>query len=498
VRTGGGTAELERLDRAWAAAAARTPGLRGERWIARLLHQHAMQLEGRYMESIPGLRRLTGEINDDGDTALVSRMLLAEAELLTGNRSGGAALAADILGRLGEPDESENVLHESLALRSIRCLVHAGQLSEAARQLEQFERQRLDSLVAFGGTVEFLRGWIAFKQGRMERALQLLTPAIESLRLHDPHQLLEYALGLAAEAAGLLNEPEILARHVRVFHEHQLHHRRSVEAAMRPAAKARIIAAGILVGAAPTADDRVAGGMGPTADGRLDAAGGTSTALCELSDLAWQLAGAGRATEETEVQLLRLRLGDVEALPRLRDITAMSAGPEQALLHAFAGALLAKDPEAMLELAQSASTAGYPLLAAETAGYAARLLARDGVRGRYREAVRLVQRLRLQLPGVVTSLQLDESFAPCDLTLREQDVAVLVARGLRSSDVAERLGVPVRTVEGHIYRIYDKLHVRTRDELAAVVLHTQPPAVVHHAAGPPASEETGAMQVGGR
>jgi DNA-binding CsgD family transcriptional regulator len=57
--------------------------------------------------------------------------------------------------------------------------------------------------------------------------------------------------------------------------------------------------------------------------------------------------------------------------------------------------------------------------------------------------------------------------SPADgLTHREREVALLVADGLRSREVAERLGIASQTVKSHLKTIFDKLGVRNRVELA--------------------------------
>jgi DNA-binding NarL/FixJ family response regulator len=55
------------------------------------------------------------------------------------------------------------------------------------------------------------------------------------------------------------------------------------------------------------------------------------------------------------------------------------------------------------------------------------------------------------------------------LSAREREVAVLVAAGKRNRDVAAALFVSEKTVESHLARIYDKLGVRSRAALAAIV-----------------------------
>jgi DNA-binding NarL/FixJ family response regulator len=53
------------------------------------------------------------------------------------------------------------------------------------------------------------------------------------------------------------------------------------------------------------------------------------------------------------------------------------------------------------------------------------------------------------------------------LTPTEQRVAGLVAEGMSNKQVAEALFVSVRTVEANLTRIYAKLGVRSRTELAS-------------------------------
>jgi DNA-binding NarL/FixJ family response regulator len=64
---------------------------------------------------------------------------------------------------------------------------------------------------------------------------------------------------------------------------------------------------------------------------------------------------------------------------------------------------------------------------------------------------------------------------PSALTAREAEVARLVAEGCSNRETAERLGISVRTVEGHLIRIFDKLGVRSRVELVRLMAGGGPP-----------------------
>jgi DNA-binding CsgD family transcriptional regulator len=73
---------------------------------------------------------------------------------------------------------------------------------------------------------------------------------------------------------------------------------------------------------------------------------------------------------------------------------------------------------------------------------------------------------REMLPGVVESPETVEEATSDGLTQREREVALLVADGLRSREVAERLTIAPQTVKSHLKTIFDKLGVRNRVELA--------------------------------
>ena len=70
-----------------------------------------------------------------------------------------------------------------------------------------------------------------------------------------------------------------------------------------------------------------------------------------------------------------------------------------------------------------------------------------------------------------TAPNLAEGPAPFDeLTDQKQAVASLVASGLTNKNAAAELYVSVKTVQYHLTRIYRKLHISSRSELAAAYL----------------------------
>lgn len=58
------------------------------------------------------------------------------------------------------------------------------------------------------------------------------------------------------------------------------------------------------------------------------------------------------------------------------------------------------------------------------------------------------------------------------LTKQELTVLALVAKGWRNAKIAAELVVSTRTVETHLYRIFDKLGVSSRTEAAVYALQS--------------------------
>jgi DNA-binding CsgD family transcriptional regulator len=217
-------------------------------------------------------------------------------------------------------------------------------------------------------------------------------------------------------------------------------------AASRRAAD-RLLAAGTLPIAAVALADlaELTGMSGDPAMGRHAAADLDEVAAELDRDLHWGLAGiaaawaalaagdAGRAAERAEraVELLE-GLGYQAFLGRALDV----------LGRAVAG----RDRQRAVELLTSA---------AET-------FEACGAVWRRRRAL---ERLRALGPRGRTAA--DALSGPSSLTAREREVARLAVSGLTSREIGERLFIAERTVEGHLARIYAKLGIASKVQLAA-------------------------------
>lgn len=168
---------------------------------------------------------------------------------------------------------------------------------------------------------------------------------------------------------------------------------------------------------------------------------------------------------------LAVRLGDRAAAEELAALTGALDGGLNTLYVEHARALSDQDCGALLGVGTQFLHRGFVLVAAETAE-AARALGlaqaqEDMAAAAGRHAVMLHG--LLDLDNIVTLRQLPVKADAPTLTRREQEIAALVASGMSNRDMASTLGVSVRTIEGHLARMYAKLGIPGRRGLQARV-----------------------------
>jgi DNA-binding CsgD family transcriptional regulator len=163
-----------------------------------------------------------------------------------------------------------------------------------------------------------------------------------------------------------------------------------------------------------------------------------------------------------------LRLGAIgECAPRLWELATIVDGRLAPAAAAHAAALEADDADALERVANELNELGMLLIAAEALTAASRAYARRGLQARARNAGARCEVLVKGCEGLRANWLLGDQES--SLTTREREIATLAARGYTNREIADRLVVSVRTVEGHLYRAYAKLGVSNRDQLAATL-----------------------------
>lgn len=197
------------------------------------------------------------------------------------------------------------------------------------------------------------------------------------------------------------------------------------------------------------------------AAGRLTQARELFAEAAQLGETIGDLVGAA-AVLHTLVRLGRPE----EHLSHLTEVAAEIEGELVAARAAHGLALARNDPEALETVSADFERMGAHLLAVHAAVDAGRAWtpAGDarGVAARARASI-LAQRC----PGAVIP-GLGASDSRLRLTPAETEAALLVAAGHANREIAEILSLSVRTVENRLQRIYEKLGLSSRTELAAL------------------------------
>ncbi len=155
-----------------------------------------------------------------------------------------------------------------------------------------------------------------------------------------------------------------------------------------------------------------------------------------------------------DVMLIDVRLPDRDGIDVARQLTVTHPKVRVVVLTAY------DDPDLMRAALEAGVT-----------GYLLKTMPRDELVGAVRAAGQGVTVLDPVLSARIATLA--PSPAPSTgprLTVREQETVELVAEGLSNRAIAARLGVSIRTVEGHLNHAFAKLGVESRTELERLVL----------------------------
>lgn len=182
-------------------------------------------------------------------------------------------------------------------------------------------------------------------------------------------------------------------------------------------------------------------------------------AHAELEEAAGRITTAGLAVFGASVAGSERELLWIERLGHHRQ------GPLAQLMTAVAAATRRADPRGLLDAAESAHAMRLDAVEARCAA-----LALDSARDRGEAATAGQAQTRLdRLARSLPVLPIVPRVPAPVLTGRERQIAVMAANGASNRDIADEIGVSVRTVEGHLYQVFMKLGVSSRSGLDGLV-----------------------------
>jgi len=449
---------------------------------------HAKLSEGLLAEAEAELRELQGASDGFPETELVIKTLLGDVYAATGRLVSGAALTREALALLRRNEDELLGYYEYVLTTHIMACVRLAEWDEVRIELERYAGTGHRGLFYFGGAVSYAYAMREILQGRTASGLQMLNAAIEGLRQSDLEHLLPIALASGAYASAMAGLAALAGEYLAAY--------AAVPYASVPQlqllSRGYVAAAGYLI----QNDD---GGLG------------------KLRSLSRDARKRGLASTELDLRQLSLRLGDLTELDELVKVADLTEGTPAAQLTAFARALRDEDMDAVLRISRDLS-AGHGLRLTLQSLQQRDLLPQHtgGAAGRQdflQQVKRQLQKLSLvpdsaggPQPGGAGGLlggglpagglfrgsseagpsafglpaagagwamgganvsQAGAATVPARLTRREREIGRLVVDGLANSDIAARLSLSVRTVEGHIYRMFAKLQISNREDLTA-------------------------------
>ncbi|MCJ0903439.1 helix-turn-helix transcriptional regulator [Rhodococcus sp. ARC_M6] len=197
-----------------------------------------------------------------------------------------------------------------------------------------------------------------------------------------------------------------------------------------------------------------------------DGAVSEATAMCRSA--AESARANGQLAREVHCLQTATQFGDRTTVARLTHLATMVDGPRAPAAAAFASALAAEDGAALHAASVQLEKMGDLLAAADAAALAAVAYRHHDLRGSAITSTSRANRIARECGGPTTPA-MQEALQPVPLTSREREIVSLVSLGLSNRDIAERLTLSVRTVEGHLYRATAKTGARSREELGATL-----------------------------
>lgn len=172
-------------------------------------------------------------------------------------------------------------------------------------------------------------------------------------------------------------------------------------------------------------------------------------------------------THELACLQVAAQWGDTSGATRARELANELSLPLADAVARHTESLRADDGEGLLAASADYRALGDRAAAADVAAQAAVAFSRHQQRKRSLHAAASAQQLATDSGGLCTPALRNPIGQP--VTGRQREVIELVAAGLSNKQIAERLVMSVRTVEGHVYRAYQRLGAGSREELVEIL-----------------------------
>ncbi|MGH3674683.1 MAG: LuxR C-terminal-related transcriptional regulator [Mycobacterium sp.] len=204
------------------------------------------------------------------------------------------------------------------------------------------------------------------------------------------------------------------------------------------------------------------------ATGWAQAAGGYLTdAVATVLDAAQLARDRGQPTHELACLQAAAQWGDVTVATRARELADELSLPLADAVARHAESLSAGDGDGLLAASADYRAIGDRATAADAAAQAAVAFGNSQQRRRRLYAAAIAQGLADECGGLCTPALRTPTGHP--LTKRQREIVELAVAGMSNRDIATRLVMSVRSVEGHLYRACQRVGANSREELAAIM-----------------------------
>jgi ATP/maltotriose-dependent transcriptional regulator MalT len=199
----------------------------------------------------------------------------------------------------------------------------------------------------------------------------------------------------------------------------------------------------------------------------LAAAGSMTDAIAVVQAAGTDAGERNQPTHELACLQAAAQWGDASGAVRAGELADLLALPLAKAVARHTKSLQARDGEGLLAASADYRAIGDCATAADAAAQAAIAFGNAEQRKRAMYAAALARELADACGGLCTPALRTRVGIP--LTGREREVIELVIAGLSNRDIADRLVMSVRTVEGHVYRACQRVGASSRADLAAIL-----------------------------